>query len=210
MCENCVMKLRIFIKCDSNIYLSNSYQNMQESSQTKEEIAKNFEDTSCQCNHCKAKYGNLPLLAEVIEKIENKSSEEKLEESVIKIEEKSNLSESDCAEKKNFDTEEDIDKPSTSKESLIRKIFSCEHCDKTFTHKGDFNKHLRKHTGEQPFHCPVCNRKFAHTSNLARHLRVHSGDKPFHCERCNKSFSRKDKLLMHQKTKLCLNSAPQS
>lgn len=100
--------------------------------------------------------------------------------------------------------------PSTSRSHNLEKIISksqktmaCQHCGKTFTHRGDMNKHVRSHTGEQPYSCTICNRKFTHTSNLARHVRVHSGLKPFHCDRCNKDFNRRDKLVLHQKTKRC-------
>lgn len=110
---------------------------------------------------------------------------------------------------------ENLSEPSTSGfsgkvPSKTIKIMNCEHCQKTFTHRGDLNKHLRSHTGEQPFVCPVCQRRFTHTSNLQRHLRVHSGDKPFRCERCNRDFGRKDKLLLHQKTKLCMKHSQQN
>ncbi|EEZ98365.1 oocyte zinc finger protein XlCOF28 [Tribolium castaneum] len=96
--------------------------------------------------------------------------------------------------------------PSTSRDlspKPSRKTMKCTHCEKTFSHKGDLNKHVRTHTGEQPFTCSVCDRKFAHTSNLARHLRLHSGDRPFTCENCNKHFSRKDKLDLHRRSKNC-------
>ncbi|XP_017770700.1 PREDICTED: zinc finger protein 658B-like [Nicrophorus vespilloides] len=95
--------------------------------------------------------------------------------------------------------------PSTSRERkpVRRKEFKCNDCDKTFTHKGDYNKHLRIHSGEKPYTCTVCDKKFAHTSNLTRHLNVHSGLKPFHCDICDKSFARKDKLEAHRNTKIC-------
>lgn len=81
--------------------------------------------------------------------------------------------------------------------------FTCQFCNKQFVHKGDFNKHLRIHTKEQPFSCNVCNLRFAHTSNLHRHLRIHSGLKPFICEKCGKAFNRNDKLQSHQKSRNC-------
>ncbi|RZC38146.1 zf-H2C2 2 domain containing protein [Asbolus verrucosus] len=105
-------------------------------------------------------------------------------------------------------TEKNLDEPQPSTSHDVspktsRKFMKCVHCEKKFTHKGDLNKHMRKHTGEQPFTCSVCDRKFAHTSNLARHMRLHSGDRPFSCEICNKNFSRKDKLELHRKSKCC-------
>ena len=132
---------------------------------------------NCKCVNCQKKFGSLPLLVEVIEQNEDKT-ERNVNEPV----------------------------PSTSREmspKSSRKLMKCTHCDKMFTHKGDYNKHLRKHTGEQPFTCSICDRKFAHTSNLARHMRLHSGDRPFTCETCQKNFSRKDKLEQHRKSKSC-------
>lgn len=84
------------------------------------------------------------------------------------------------------------------------KIIQCQFCEKKFTHRGDFNKHLRKHTGEQPFSCDVCHKKFAHTSNLNRHRLVHTGELPFECEKCHKKFNRKDKLAAHKRCRVQL------
>ncbi|CAH1155087.1 unnamed protein product [Phaedon cochleariae] len=102
-----------------------------------------------------------------------------------------------------YETDKTEPQPSTSSQKSTRRTLSCEYCKKTFTHKGDFNKHLRKHTREKPFSCPVCGRKFAHTSNLLRHQRLHNGDKPFVCEQCDRSFSRKDKLECHKRSRMC-------
>lgn len=133
---------------------------------------------NCQCNKCSDKYGNLPLLVRVIEQHEKGASGSSVE---------------------------DINQPSssTAANSRSKTELCCSVCDKKFSHKGDFNKHLRKHTGEQPYKCDVCNKKFAHTSNLSRHLKLHSGIKPFECNVCQKRFSRKDKLISHQKSRSC-------
>lgn len=130
---------------------------------------------NCQCDKCNDKYGNLPLLVKVIEESEGESVSRDI-----------------------------YDQPSTSAVQLkTKKEITCNVCDKKFSHKGDYNKHLRKHTGEQPYKCDICFKKFSHTSNLSRHLKLHSGEKPFECGVCNKKFSRKDKLLSHQKSRLC-------
>ncbi|XP_060526450.1 zinc finger protein 41-like [Cylas formicarius] len=85
-----------------------------------------------------------------------------------------------------------------------KKIKRCAHCDKEFTHKGDYNKHQRVHTNERPYPCGVCGKTFTHSSNLHRHERTtHSVDRPFTCVDCNKSFNRKDKLEAHRKSKTC-------
>lgn len=147
-------------------------------------------------------------------KIEEEDTSTQAVESV-KQEKRTKICEKRKIEEEDTSTQH-LSEPSTSSGVTGRlvtkhvKTMNCEHCGKIFTHRGDLNKHLRSHTGEQPYQCPVCQRKFTHTSNLARHVRVHSGDKPFHCDRCNRDFSRKDKLLLHQKTKLCMKSSQRS
>ncbi|XP_076258224.1 uncharacterized protein LOC143195164 [Rhynchophorus ferrugineus] len=107
-----------------------------------------------------------------------------------------------------------LDQPSTSTgfsghsqsdDKLPRRTMTCVHCGKKFTHKGDFNKHLRKHTKEKPYKCSFCQKPFSHTSNLHRHERIHSGDRPYKCEFCDKCFNRTDKLESHKNSKFCKN-----
>lgn len=212
------MKLKIITKCDAKAFSSEFYQRMRNTSNCNNKFGEHFENTNCRCEHCVAKYGDLPLLAEVIERIDSQETTQLNSYSDVPINYsvKDNVQINDGESTVYSDSVKTSDKlesvPSTSNNKVLpkKRVMSCDHCGKIFSHKGDFNKHLRKHTGEQPFECPQCNRKFAHTSNLARHLRVHSGDKPFYCERCDKSFSRKDKLVMHQKTKTCQSAGQNS
>lgn len=140
------------------------------------------DDYTCTCEKCHNEFGGLPIL---LQGIEIKTMEQNLEA-----------------------------QPSTSsgiyhspaESKFPKKCLTCQYCNKSFHHKGDYNKHLRKHTKEKPFKCAVCDRKFSHTSNLQRHFRLHSGQKPFSC-RCGKTFSRKDKLHSHQNSRLCRKKA---
>ncbi|XP_011163543.1 zinc finger protein Xfin [Solenopsis invicta] len=81
--------------------------------------------------------------------------------------------------------------------NIRKKQLTCEFCQKEFNHAGDFNKHRRKHTGEQPYACDTCERKFKTSSNLVRHQQVHLGIKPFYCQICGRTFTRKSKLSAH-------------
>lgn len=161
-------------KTDSNVLIPTPVTSVQEEIQY---ICTN--DYSCSCESCQNKFGGLPLL---LEGIERKTMEERLGA-------QPSTSTGACSD--------------SVETKLTRKSLSCQYCNKTFHHKGDYNKHLRKHTKEKPFSCSVCDRKFSHTSNLQRHLRLHSGQKPFSCKNCLKSFSRKDKLASHRKSRLC-------
>lgn len=139
---------------------------------------------NCSCSDCRRKKGGLPLLVDVIEKREASSR---------------------------YQTNRYEPQPSTSSSSSThqqqqssrsnRNQMNCTYCEKTFEHRGDLNKHVRKHTGEKPYTCQTCNQKFSHASNLSRHQVMHSGVRPFICNTCNKSFNRKDKFDTHMKTK---------
>ncbi|XP_064093101.1 longitudinals lacking protein, isoforms H/M/V-like isoform X4 [Macrobrachium nipponense] len=40
--------------------------------------------------------------------------------------------------------------------SVSQPTYSCPFCQKPFSHKGNFRKHVRIHTGEKPFACSFC------------------------------------------------------
>ncbi|CAF4638241.1 unnamed protein product [Rotaria sp. Silwood1] len=56
--------------------------------------------------------------------------------------------------------------------------YICSYCGKDFPRSANLTRHLRTHTGEQPYGCKYCERSFSISSNLQRHIRnIHNRDR---------------------------------
>jgi len=57
--------------------------------------------------------------------------------------------------------------------------YACRYCGKVFPRSANLTRHLRTHTGEQPYKCKYCERQFSISSNLQRHVRnIHNKVRP--------------------------------
>ena len=78
--------------------------------------------------------------------------------------------------------------------------FSCSVCDKGFIKDRDLKRHMRTHTGKNPFSCSVCSISFTQSRPLRRHMLTHTVVKPFSCSVCDKGFIESGELKRHMRT----------
>ena len=44
------------------------------------------------------------------------------------------------------------------------------------------------HTGYNPYKCSSCDKSFSHSGELDKHIRIHSGEKPYSCQNVKRLF----------------------
>lgn len=83
-----------------------------------------------------------------------------------------------------------------------KNTFTCKHCKKEFTLKGNLKRHILTHAGVKPYICGICNKGFSRKADLEIHNRVHTGEKPYECPApgCGKRFARISDLRSHERT----------
>ena len=81
---------------------------------------------------------------------------------------------------------------------VIKDRYCCKFCGKVFPRSANLTRHLRTHTGEQPYKCKFCERSFSISSNLQRHVRnIHNKERPFRCSLCDRCFGQQTNLDRH-------------
>ena len=87
--------------------------------------------------------------------------------------------------------------PLDYKEGAI-KMYHCAKCNKMFTKKFTYERHVRQlHLGIYSHVCQVCGKGFSHSAGLKGHLVSHGGVPEFKCIECGKLYRYKQDLMHH-------------
>ncbi|XP_068524765.1 zinc finger and BTB domain-containing protein 45 [Anas acuta] len=78
--------------------------------------------------------------------------------------------------------------------------YQCGHCQKTFSSRKNYTKHMFIHSGEKPHQCSICWRSFSLRDYLLKHMVTHTGVRAFQCSVCCKRFTQKSSLNVHMRT----------
>ncbi|XP_019755152.2 zinc finger protein 569 [Dendroctonus ponderosae] len=87
---------------------------------------------------------------------------------------------------------------------LVKKVYDCRVCNKTFTRKDNLADHLKAHAGiamkrRKPSTCEFCLKEFSGISLLQIHIRTHTGERPFACDVCEKKFASAGAMTKHRR-----------
>ncbi|XP_066991982.2 gastrula zinc finger protein XlCGF46.1 [Anabrus simplex] len=82
---------------------------------------------------------------------------------------------------------------------LKEKPYVCRECNTGYSSKLKFQKHIKKHTGEN-LTCQICHITFPSKIKLKKHSSLHSEECEYKCKKCDSSFSSKPALLGHSRT----------
>nr|KAF6478838.1 hypothetical protein HJG59_019734 [Molossus molossus] len=127
-----------------------------------------------------------------------RSNEVEMDNTVITV---SNSSDKSVLQQPSVNTS--IGQPLPSTQLYLRqgekKPYECTLCNKTFTAKQNYVKHMFVHTGEKPHQCSICWRSFSLKDYLIKHMVTHTGVRAYQCSICNKRFTQKSSLNVHMR-----------
>ena len=78
-------------------------------------------------------------------------------------------------------------------------LFICEICQKSFSNKGNLERHKVHHLGNYKFFCGICRKGFSMKYRHEEHMMVVHEGRRFYCDYCGKGFNSKDALSSHKR-----------
>jgi uncharacterized Zn-finger protein len=75
------------------------------------------------------------------------------------------------------------------------RLYNCDICHQSVVGASEFEGHCRSAHRRTP--CVYCGKTFSQKGNMERHQRQHTGERPFACPHCSCSYTRKETLKVH-------------
>lgn len=82
----------------------------------------------------------------------------------------------------------------------------CPICNRDFQYLSIYQKHMLKHTSDNPFRCTICEKVFKSKQAISYHLKTHQRDK-FECKVCSAQFYLKTEFISHLETHKSIDKA---
>uniref|UniRef100_A0A2K6G5W5 Zinc finger protein n=1 Tax=Propithecus coquereli TaxID=379532 RepID=A0A2K6G5W5_PROCO len=174
----------------------------------------------CACPHCESSFTSEDILAEHLQTLHHKPTEEKefkckncgkkfpvkqaLQRHVLQCTAKSSLKNSSrgfqCSVcNSSFSSALSFEQHQETCRGDARFVCKAGSCGKRLKSKDALKRHQENvHTIHEIFDCQECMKKFISANQLKRHMITHSEKRPYHCEICNKSFKRLDQVGAHK------------
>ena len=83
------------------------------------------------------------------------------------------------------------------KSNIVHLQNSCDKCEKMFSTKAHFLRHVKSVHDNVRYNCDKCNKSFSRIDKLQRHIKSIHENIRYACDQCDKTFSLKDKLQLH-------------
>ncbi|XP_061892715.1 transcription factor E4F1 isoform X2 [Entelurus aequoreus] len=80
------------------------------------------------------------------------------------------------------------------------KLFKCTLCQRDFLSGYLLKKHMEVHVSERRYKCGECGKLYKTVGHVREHMKAHSDERPYCCARCNKRYKTKNALMVHQRT----------
>ncbi|CAL1290836.1 unnamed protein product [Larinioides sclopetarius] len=88
------------------------------------------------------------------------------------------------------------------KTTILKKLFLCNKCGKTYTDESKLKVHFLNHFKEKLFKCDKCDKEYFSEAHLKRHYKSHMDKDPYKCDLCDLVFTRNCHLSRHRKKHL--------